>query len=379
MVDSGRFLAASRAAGFSLWTGVPCSYLTPFIDGVIADLDTKYVPAANEGDAVAVAAGAQLGGRPSVVMMQNSGLGNAVNPLSSLCDTLRIPMLLIVTLRGDPDGAPDEPQHARMGGITTALLDLLGVAWEWFPRGDDAVAGALDRAVAHMQRTRLPYAFVMKKGSVAGRPPSPPLSCTPPRARAHFANVPPRATRREWLRAVQAATSAADLVIASTGYTGRELYALEDRPNQLYMVGSMGCASSLGLGVALARPDRRVVVVEGDGAALMRLGAWAAIGYVQPSNLRHVLLDNASHDSTGGQSSLSGAVDFCQLAAGSGYAAIDRIADPSGFAAWLDGGIDGPAFLHVPILPGTAADLPRPENAPDVVARRFAAELGVTL
>ena len=379
MVDSGRFLAASRAAGFSLWTGVPCSYLTPFIDGVIADPDTEYVPAANEGDAVAIAAGARLGGRLSVVMMQNSGLGNAVNPLSSLCETLRVPMLLIVTLRGDPDGSPDEPQHARMGRITGGLLDLLGVVWEWFPRADEAVAGALQRAVAHMERTRLPYAFVMKKGSVGSRPPSPPLPRTPRRAPAPVANALPRATRREWLRAVQAATRTADLVIASTGYTGRELYALDDRPNQLYMVGSMGCASSLGLGIALARPHRRVVVLEGDGAGLMRLGAWAAIGFVRPSNLRHVLLDNGSHDSTGGQSSLSGAVDFCQLAAGSGYAAIDRLADPCGFAAWLDRAIDGPAFLHVPMLPGTAADLPRPQDAPDVVARRFAAGLGVTL
>ena len=141
--------ARSRAAGFGLWTGVPCSYLTSFIDEVIADRDTTYVPAANEGDGVAIAAGARLGGLPSVVMMQNSGLGNAVNPLSSLCDTLHIPVLLIVTLRGDPDGAADEPQHARMGRITTALLDLLGIAWEWFPRDDADVAPCLARAAAH--------------------------------------------------------------------------------------------------------------------------------------------------------------------------------------------------------------------------------------
>jgi phosphonopyruvate decarboxylase len=111
----------------------------------------------------------------------------------------------------------------------------------------------------------------------------------------------------------------------------------------------------------------------------MRLGAWSAIGYARPSNLRHLLLDNGCHDSTGGQSSLSGSVDFCQLAAGSGYATVDRLADPSRFAEWLNAPRTGPAFLHVPMSLGTPGDLPRPSEAPPVVARRFAAQIGVAL
>jgi phosphonopyruvate decarboxylase len=194
-----------------------------------------------------------------------------------------------------------------------------------------------------------------------------------------LADDTPRATRREWLRAVQAAARPEDLVIASTGYLGRELYALDDRPNQLYLVGSMGCASSLGLGVAVARPDRRVIVLEGDGAGLMRLGAWAAVGFARPANLRHVLIDNGCHDSTGGQSSLSGSVDFCQLAAGSGYPTVDRMSAPASFEAWLNQPHAGPSFLHVPILRGTPKDLPRPKEAPPAVARRFAAQMGVDL
>jgi phosphonopyruvate decarboxylase len=193
------------------------------------------------------------------------------------------------------------------------------------------------------------------------------------------AQQPPRAKRRDWLAAVLAAAAPLDLIIASTGYLGRELYALDDRANQLYLVGSMGCASSVGLGLALARPERRVIVLEGDGAGLMRLGAWAAIGYAQPTNLRHLLIDNACHDSTGGQSSLSGSVDFCELAAGSGYRSVSRLADPAALTAWLDASHDGPAFLHVPILTGTPSDLPRPREAPPVVARRFAALMGVSL
>ena len=379
MLDTQTFLTASRAAGFTLWTGVPCSYLTSFIDGVIADRDTVYVPAANEGDAVALAAGARLGGVRAVVMMQNSGLGNAVNPLSSLCDTLRIPMLLIVTLRGDPAGPADEPQHELMGRITTSLLDLLGIAWEWFPRADADIAACLARASTHMDQAQVPYALVMKKGSVSAGPSSPPLAQARPAGHALPPDRAPRATRREWLAAIQAAVREGDLVIASTGYLGRELYALEDRANQLYLVGSMGCASSVGLGVALARPDRRIVVLEGDGAGLMRLGAWSAIGYARPPNLRHLLLDNGCHDSTGGQSSLAGSVDFCQLAAGCGYASVERLAEPSGVGDWLNRPQTGPAFLHVPMVTGTPKDLPRPREAPYVVARRFAAQMGVGL
>ena len=379
MLAPGAFLERSRAAGFRLWTGVPCSYLTSFIDGVIADPSTWYVPAANEGDAVAIGAGARLGGLPSVVMMQNSGLGNAVNPLSSLCETLRVPVLLIVTLRGDPNGPADEPQHALMGRITTALLDLLGTAWTWFPRDEQDIAPCLERAVAHMAATGLPYALVMKKGSVGAGPPSPPLPQHRPVPRTLPPDEAPRARRRDWLRAVHASARQDDLVVASTGYLGRELYALDDRANQLYLVGSMGCASSVGLGIALAQPTRRVIVLEGDGAGLMRLGAWSAIGYARPANFRHLLIDNGCHDSTGGQSSLSGTVDFCALAAASGYASVSRRAEPSALGEWLDAPHDGPAFLHVPILPGTPADLPRPKEAPPAVARRFAAQLGVSL
>lgn len=379
MATSRAFLAGSRAAGFGLFTGVPCSYLTPLIDAVIADASAFYVPAANEGDAVAIGAGARLGGIPSIVMMQNSGLGNAVNPLASLCETLRVPVLLVVTLRGDADGPADEPQHALMGRITTQMLDLLGIAWTWFPREDADIASCLDRAAAHMSSARLPYALVMKKGSVAAGPASPPLEQHRPIAPSLPRAEMPRARRRDWLRAVQRAIGPDDLVIASTGYLGRELYALEDRANQLYMVGSMGCAISLGLGIALAQPKRRVLVLDGDGAALMRLGAWSTVAYAAPRNLRHVLFDNGCHESTGGQSTLAGTVDFCALAAASGYADVARAAEPAAFGAWLDAPHAGPAFLHVPILPGTAADLPRPKDAPPVVAARFAAQLGVSL
>lgn len=133
MIKAESFAEAVKKRGFGLWTGVPCSYLKPFINFVIDDPEQQYVAAANEGDAVAIAAGAQLGGLRAIAMFQNSGLGNAVNPLTSLTYTFKIPILLIVTLRGEPGGAPDEPQHKLMGEITERMLDLMEIPGNIFP------------------------------------------------------------------------------------------------------------------------------------------------------------------------------------------------------------------------------------------------------
>src|SRR5262245_30404920 len=154
-------------AGFTLYTGVPCSYVKPFINYVIDAPDLSYIGAANEGDAVAIATGAELGGKRAIAMMQNSGLGNAVSPLTSLNAIFRIPTLLIVTLRGEPGGPKDEPQHELMGQITPKMLELMNVGWSFFPTEEKEVGAALEKALAHMAKTELPYAFVMKKDSVA--------------------------------------------------------------------------------------------------------------------------------------------------------------------------------------------------------------------
>jgi phosphonopyruvate decarboxylase len=375
MIGAGDFMAAAAGRGYTLYTGVPCSYLTPFINAAIDAPGLRYVPAANEGDAVAIAAGAALAGRRAVAMFQNSGLGNAVNPLTSLTWTFRIPVLLVVTWRAEPGGAADEPQHELMGPITPRLLELMEIPWQRFPAEPGAVAPALEAADASMARTGLPYAFVMQKGSVADVPLS-----SGPRERLPDAPVPPgrpvaSATRTTMLRALQAATGAGDVVIATTGYTGRELAALDDRPNQLYMVGSMGCAVSLGLGLAIARPDLRIVVLDGDGAALMRLGALTTVGFERPPNLVHVVLDNGRHESTGGQATVSGCVDFPALAAASGYPDVTATGSPESLQALLADRRPGLRFIHVPTLPGVPAGLPRPTVRPPAVAERLRAYL----
>ncbi len=370
MIEAGAFIEPARARGFSLYSGVPCSYLKPFINYVINDENLRYVGAANEGDAVAVAAGAELAGQRGVVMFQNSGFGNTVNALTSLTHTFQIPILIIVTLRGEPGGPADEPQHEMMGQITTDLLELMGVAWDWFPSDEADIEATLERAVATMDSERKPFALVMRKGSVAKHD----LRSSPEVAAPKAQSVPAAAataSRSEMLQAVQQNVDAKSVVIATTGYTGRELYALDDRSNQLYMVGSMGCAVSLGLGVALACPDRQVIVLDGDGALLMRLGALAMLGFQRPTNLTHILLDNRIHESTGGQSTLSESVDFCALAAASGYPSVTSADTPEKLATELSNASSQLTFIYAPTLPGVPDGLPRPTITPAEVADRL--------
>ncbi|MGB6353677.1 MAG: phosphonopyruvate decarboxylase [Steroidobacteraceae bacterium] len=402
MIEARHFVEAARARGFEWYAGVPCSYLTPFINYVLQDESLHYVSMANEGDAVALIAGVALGAtsaapqRRGIAMMQNSGLGNAVSPLTSLTWTFRLPQLLIVTWRGQP-GVADEPQHALMGPITPAMLEAMEIPWELFPTQSSAIEPALDRATRHMDSTGRPYALLMQKGSVAehalapgtglrgargatGAVPVTQALASPVQPQRQTLRRAPeeRASRQEALRQVLAHTSAAaTAVLASTGFCGRELYALEDRPNQLYMVGSMGCVLPLALGLALARPELKVLALDGDGAALMRLGAFATVGAYGPANLQHLLLDNGAHDSTGGQATVSSHTSFAHIAAACGYAASLETDDPEQAAAWLSAPPlsaapeSGARFARLLIRGGTPRDLPRPSITPAEVKTRL--------
>lgn len=387
MIEAVQFVEAARERGFSWYAGVPCSYLTPFINYVVQDPSLHYVSAANEGDAVAFIAGVTQGARNGVrgiTMMQNSGLGNAVSPLTSLTWTFRLPQLLIVTWRGQP-GVADEPQHALMGPVTPNMLDTMEIPWELFPTEPEAVGPALDRAIAHMDATGRPYALIMQKGSVA---PYPLKSQTPPVARpkatpqvSHVgASTPELPSRRDALERVIAHTPVdSTVVLASTGFCGRELYALDDRPNQLYMVGSMGCLTPFALGLALARPDLKVVAIDGDGAALMRMGVFATLGAYGPANLTHILLDNNAHDSTGGQATVSHNVSFASVAAGCGYASAiegDNLDMLDTVLASVATAASGPNFVCLQTRAGTPDGLPRPPVTPVEVKTRLARLIG---
>jgi len=372
MINAETFLNSAKAHDVSFFSGVPCSFLTPLINRVIGDEDTTYIGATSEGEAVGIAAGAWLAGRENATMCQNSGLGNAVNPLTSLNHPFRIPTLLIVTWRAGP-GTSDEPQHELMGRITPRLLDVMAIPHRPFPCADADVDGAVDEAMAHMQERCTPFAFIMEKNSIA-----PEALMPPPARRPSTGHVHDLSTGRELVSRAQALENLLEVipdevaVIATTGKCGRELFTLGDRPQHFYQVGSMGCASSMGLGVAI-NTGHTVVVIDGDGAALMKLGSLATIGSQAPRNLVHVLLDNGVHDSTGGQPTVSPGVDFSAVATACGYPKAHACDDLEGFrqalhSAWCG---NGPHFIHMHIAPGSMAELGRPTLAPMTIARRF--------
>ncbi len=235
MIHAADFLQAAKRLGFNFFSGVPCSYLKPFINYTIDAPDFDYVGAANEGDAVAIASGAELSGRRGVVMFQNSGFGNAVNPLTSLNAIFRIPVLVIVTWRGEPGSDADEPQHELMGRITGELFDTMRIPYTFFPESEDEVEPVLRRAVSEMERRGVPFGLIMTSGAVAPHPLTTrlrprPFAADSIRLSARRGDMP---TRMEVLEAVQRRTQYADGVIATTGYMGRTLYGLDDRPNPL--------------------------------------------------------------------------------------------------------------------------------------------------
>lgn len=388
MIEAQHFVEAARARGFSWYAGVPCSYLTSFINYVLQDGSLRYLSMANEGDAVACIAGVALGAtgtppRRGVSMMQNSGLGNAVSPLTSLTWTFRLPQLLIVTWRGQP-GMADEPQHALMGPITPQLLELMQIPWELFPSGRAEIEPALARATAHMDTSGRPYALLMQKGTVAAYPlQADPLSGPKTAGAAPVvevagqlpASLPTRAQALGQLLACT--TTAGTVVLASTGFCGRELFALDDRPSHFYMVGSMGCVTSVALGLALSRPDLRVIALDGDGAALMRMGSFATIGAYAPRNLWHLLLDNGAHDSTGAQATVSRRINFAGIAAACGYASSLQTSDLGQLAAWLNSPpLAGARFACLQTRPGSPAKLPRPTLGPVAVKERLMRQIG---
>ncbi len=314
-------------------------------------------------------------------MMQNSGLGNAVSPITSLSYVFRIPFLIITTHRGQL-GLKDEPQHELMGQITEKLLDLMHLPWEIFPKNAKDIQPALKRAMDHMEKEQRPYAFIMEKGTVKKnilkKNPVTDIRNRKKELRYSFDEQIDLVDRNTVLKKIIEHTPINNsLVIATTGFTGRELYAIDDRHNHIYMVGSMGCASSLGLGVALARPNLKVVIIDGDGAGLMRMGNFATLGSYAGNNLIHILLDNEVHDSTGAQATVAANIDFAKVAEASGYglslsgnqlSIIDEL-----FASTNN---EGPAFGHIKIKAGTIDDLPRPDVLPVEVLQRAMHQIG---
>jgi len=233
-------------------------------------------------------------------------------------------------------------------------------------------------ATWQMDKTGLPYALVMRKGSVAPAGLQSQWQASS-QARAFEAPEPaePQLTRHQALSEVIDKTPVNEsIVIGTTGYTGRELFAIADRPNHLYMVGSMGCASSFGLGLSLALPDKRVLVADGDGAALMRMGNLATVGAHGDRKFQHMVLDNAMHESTGGQATVSAAISLAGVASACGYRSASEAVAKESLQVFLQE-TAGPSFLQMRLRPGVPDNLPRPDVTPAEVKQRLMEHIGV--
>ena len=362
MLSCQRFYDALIERGVDFFTGVPDSLLKDicaYIDDVSEP--SRHIITANEGNAVALAAGYHLATRrPALVYLQNSGLGNAVNPLTSLTDpdVYSIPLLLLVGWRGAP-GKKDEPQHRKQGRITPDMLDVLGIPYRVLPRDMDAALDVLDTAVAEMSSGSQPYALLVEDGTFE--------SYTSRRDAED--GFPMR--REDALRLVLEELGPRDVVVSTTGKTSREVLAYREQDgsstaSDFLTVGSMGHASMIALGVALQKPDRTVYCLDGDGAVIMHMGALGIIAVHGPENLRHVVINNGSHDSVGGQRTVAFAIDIPGIATRCGYRDVRTAADPEAVTAALRDlrSTPGPTLLEIQVSRGARDDLGRPTTTP---------------
>lgn len=361
MVIPADFYKSLINSGIGMFAGVPDSLLKDFC-AFVADKGTpqSHVITANEGNALALAAGYHLTtGKIAAVYMQNSGLGNTINPLASLTDpaVYRIPLLMIIGWRGEP-GIADEPQHVKQGQITEKQLALLGIPC-WILDAESDLDTLLPSVFGALKKNNAPVALLVRKNTFQA------YESTAP------SNETAQMNREEALATILESSRPDDIIISTTGKTSRELFELRKKRGEaqhdFLTVGCMGHTSSIALGAALGNPKRRVLCLDGDGSVLMHLGALPIIGSLKPSNLVHVLLNNSAHDSVGGQPTVAGTMDFDAISKSCGYRSYYLAKDRDLLMRYCSEirEISGPVLLEVSILKGARSDLGRPTSTPE--------------
>lgn len=359
MIEPKTFIESLAAQALDFYTGVPDSLLKEFCAYVDDHGGAgKHIIAANEGNAVAMAAGYHMAtGRHAVVYLQNSGLGNTINPLTSIADkeVYATPMLLVVGWRGEP-GVKDEPQHIKQGRITPGQLELLEIPYRVVEADSDAHELAA-WASQQLASTGAPVALLVRKDAFA--------SYKSKRKAALNTSL-----KREAALAELLALAGDAAIVSTTGKTSREVFELRvqrGEPQRDFLtVGGMGHTASIALGVALGQPSKRVICLDGDGSMLMHMGALPIIGSMKPDNLIHVLLNNAAHESVGGQPTVADRIDFRSIALACGYNAYAQATSATEIhSAWQDlSAQPGPVLLEVRITTGSRDDLGRPTSTP---------------
>ena len=361
MIRPEFFIEALREKGIDCFAGVPdsllkniCAYITDHFDAA------HNIIAANEGAAVGLAAGHYLAtGQPACVYMQNSGEGNIINPLASLTDqeVYNIPVLLLIGWRGRP-GVHDEPQHVKQGKVTTGLLNVMGVNYEVLSKEEDKAAKQIEKAAKALANKEV-FALVIEKDTFEDY---------------KLQNVEMNdltMSREEAIQTVAAALGEKDCIVSTTGMISRELFEYRAAMSQgherdFLTVGSMGHASQIALGIALAQPKRRVWCFDGDGAAIMHMGSMAIVANKAPKNYVHVVFNNGAHDSVGGQPTVGLKIDLPAVAKAVGYKAMYTVATKEYLAELLDKvkSQEGPVLLEVKVKKGNRKDLGRPTTTP---------------
>jgi len=348
------------ANSVNCFCGVPDSLLKSFC-AYITDNAKNHTITANEGNATALATGHYLAtGNPALVYMQNSGIGNCVNPLLSLTDeeVYNIPVLMFIGWRGEPD-KKDEPQHVKQGKVTDKLLDAMGIRYSIMPENFEQAKPVLEEAFEYMKYTKRPYAFIIRKGLFEEY------------KLQNKTQTPYTLAREDAIETVLKELKASDIIVSTTGHISREVYEIRERLGQSHKqdfltVGSMGHASSIALGIALEKPDRNIYCFDGDGAFLMHEGAIVVNASKKLKNFKHILFNNEAHDSVGSQPTAAGSASLPQMALAAGYGKVYSASTKENLKEIISTFIFDKctSLLEVKVKCGARADLGRPKEKP---------------
>ena len=346
----------------NFFTGVPDSLLQSICAYISDHTSKEYnIIAANEGGAIALGAGYHLAtGRIPLIYMQNSGIGNAINPLLSLVDTkvYSIPMLLMIGWRGEP-GVKDEPQHIKQGEVTIKLLESMGILYEILPDNFTETKDVINESIEYIRKNNCPLAFVIKNNLFE------------PYELHNKITTNFEMNRESAIKVSVDLLDGDDIVVSTTGKTSRELYEYREQLNQdhdkdFLTVGSMGHASQIALGIAIQKPNKRVFCFDGDGAVIMHSGSLGIIGAAAPKNYKHIVFNNGAHDSVGGQPTIGYNTNFTDLAKVFNYRHVffaSSIAELKNKIIELKNSV-GPSLLEIKINRGARPDLGRPNINP---------------
>ncbi len=362
MIQCADFYEGLKAKGFEFFAGVPDSLLKNFCFYLSDQLPEKqHIITANEGSAVALAAGYHLAtGKIPVVYLQNSGLGNTVNPLLSLSDpdVYALPLLLIIGWRGEP-GVKDEPQHKKQGRVMLQMLTSMEIPYEIIDAGDLDWAAKIERAQMHLREKGGAFVLAVREGAFGA------YELKTSDCRSY------EMSREVAIDLILNQVAPRDAVVCTTGKASRELFELRKKREEtaradFLVVGGMGHASQIALGIALEKTDRRVFCLDGDGAALMHMGGMSTIGRLKPENFVHVLINNGAHESVGGQPTGAFELDWSAIAKANAYQECFKVETAPQLQSAL--GIisqkKGPMLIEVRTCQGSRKDLGRPTTSP---------------